>query len=92
MAQEAPPPVPPFGPQPGAQAGVPIPLSVRKKKWSTSTPSPAVEVLNDIDTHLPSASLQIPALEESCEAVEAREIMWFKTKDRWQSSHALQEL
>ncbi|XP_069449216.1 adhesion G protein-coupled receptor L3 isoform X6 [Ovis canadensis] len=51
-----------------------------RRNRSTSTPSPAVEVLNDITTHLPSASPQIPALEESCEAVEAREIMWFKTR------------
>ena len=51
-----------------------------RRNRSTSTPSPAVEVLNDITTHLPSASPQIPALEESCEAVDAREIMWFKTR------------
>lgn len=51
-----------------------------RKNWSTGTPSPAVEVLDDITTHLPSASSQIPAMEESCEAVEAREIMWFKTR------------
>ncbi|XP_064341019.1 adhesion G protein-coupled receptor L3 isoform X9 [Camelus dromedarius] len=51
-----------------------------RRNRSTSTPSPAIEVLDDITTHLPSASSQIPALEESCEAVEAREIMWFKTR------------
>ncbi|XP_037386353.1 adhesion G protein-coupled receptor L3 isoform X5 [Talpa occidentalis] len=51
-----------------------------RRNRSTSTPSPAVEVLDDITTHLPSASSQIPAVEESCEAVEAREIMWFKTR------------
>ncbi|XP_046947179.1 adhesion G protein-coupled receptor L3 isoform X1 [Lynx rufus] len=51
-----------------------------RRNRSTSTPSPAVEVLDDITTHLPSAASQIPALEESCEAVEAREIMWFKTR------------
>ncbi|XP_044243713.3 adhesion G protein-coupled receptor L3 isoform X6 [Ursus arctos] len=51
-----------------------------RRNRSTSTPSPAVEVLDDTTTHLPSASSQIPALEESCEAVEAREIMWFKTR------------
>ncbi|KAF6371342.1 adhesion G protein-coupled receptor L3 [Rhinolophus ferrumequinum] len=51
-----------------------------RRNRTTSTPSPAVEVLDDITTHLPSASSQIPALEESCEAVEAREIMWFKTR------------
>nr|KAF6498828.1 adhesion G protein-coupled receptor L3 [Molossus molossus] len=51
-----------------------------RRNRSTSTPSPAVEVLDDITTHLPSASSQIPAQEESCEAVEAREISWFKTR------------
>uniref|UniRef100_A0A8C2YL46 Adhesion G protein-coupled receptor L3 n=1 Tax=Chinchilla lanigera TaxID=34839 RepID=A0A8C2YL46_CHILA len=51
-----------------------------RRNRSTSTPSPAVEVLGDITTHLPSAASQIPAMEESCEAVEAREIMWFKTR------------
>ncbi|KAM9086513.1 adhesion G protein-coupled receptor L3 isoform 2-T3 [Megaptera novaeangliae] len=51
-----------------------------RRNRNTSTPSPAVEVLDDITTHLPSGSSQIPALEESCEAVEAREIMWFKTR------------
>ncbi|XP_073093646.1 adhesion G protein-coupled receptor L3 isoform X13 [Manis javanica] len=56
------------------------PSAPGRRNRSTSTPSPAVEVLDDITTHLPSASSQIPALEESCEAVEAREIMWFKTR------------
>ncbi|XP_004849727.1 adhesion G protein-coupled receptor L3 isoform X13 [Heterocephalus glaber] len=51
-----------------------------RRNRSTSIPSPAVEVLGDITTHLSSAVSQIPALEESCEAVEAREIMWFKTR------------
>uniref|UniRef100_A0A1D5QSJ6 Adhesion G protein-coupled receptor L3 n=1 Tax=Macaca mulatta TaxID=9544 RepID=A0A1D5QSJ6_MACMU len=51
-----------------------------RRNRSTSTPYPAVEVLDDMTTHLPSASSQIPALEESCEPVEAREIMWFKTR------------
>ncbi|KAM9237751.1 adhesion G protein-coupled receptor L3 isoform 2-T2 [Dugong dugon] len=51
-----------------------------RKNRSTSTPSPAVEVIDDTTTHLPSASSQIPALEESCEALEAREITWFKTR------------
>lgn len=46
-----------------------------RRNRSTSTPSPAIEVL-DVTTHLPSAASQIPAMEESCEAVEAREIMW----------------
>ncbi|KAM5338759.1 adhesion G protein-coupled receptor L3 isoform 12-T14 [Glossophaga mutica] len=56
------------------------PSVLGRRNRSTSTPSPAVEVLEDIITHLPSASSQIPAQEESCEAVEAREIMWFKTR------------
>lgn len=51
-----------------------------RRNRSTSTPSPAVEVLDDTTTHLPSAPSQIPAQEESCEAVEAREIVWFKTR------------
>nr|KAF6391159.1 adhesion G protein-coupled receptor L3 [Pipistrellus kuhlii] len=51
-----------------------------RRNRSTSTPSPAVEVLDDTTTHLPSAPSQIPAQEESCEAVEAREITWFKTR------------
>eukprot|EP00070_Physeter_catodon_P024620 XP_023987741.1 adhesion G protein-coupled receptor L3 isoform X10 [Physeter catodon] len=51
-----------------------------RRNRNTSTPSPAVEVPDDITTHLLSGSSQIPALEESCEAVEAREIMWFKTR------------
>ncbi|XP_065734116.1 adhesion G protein-coupled receptor L3 isoform X22 [Phocoena phocoena] len=51
-----------------------------RRNRNTSTPSPAAEVLDDITTHLLSGSSQIPALEESCEAVEAREIMWFKTR------------
>ncbi|XP_029401248.1 adhesion G protein-coupled receptor L3 isoform X11 [Mus pahari] len=51
-----------------------------RRNRSTSTPSPAVEVLDDVTTHLPPAASQIPAMEESCEAVEAREIMWFKTR------------
>ncbi|XP_016057123.1 PREDICTED: adhesion G protein-coupled receptor L3 isoform X2 [Miniopterus natalensis] len=51
-----------------------------RRNRSTSAPSPAVEVLDDSTTHLPPASSQIPAQEESCEAVEAREIMWFKTR------------
>uniref|UniRef100_A0A673TAN7 Adhesion G protein-coupled receptor L3 n=1 Tax=Suricata suricatta TaxID=37032 RepID=A0A673TAN7_SURSU len=56
------------------------PSVLGRRNRSTSTPSPAVEVLDDMTTHLPSAASQIPALEESCEAVEAREIMWFKTR------------
>ncbi|KAM6150303.1 adhesion G protein-coupled receptor L3 isoform 15-T15 [Erethizon dorsatum] len=56
------------------------PSASGRRNRSTSTPSPAVEVLGDSTSHLPSAASPIPALEESCEAVEAREIMWFKTR------------
>ncbi|KAM5271322.1 adhesion G protein-coupled receptor L3 isoform 9-T9 [Ctenodactylus gundi] len=56
------------------------PSAAGKRNRSTSTPSPAVDTLDDVTTHLPAAASQIPALEESCEAVEAREIMWFKTR------------
>ncbi|XP_053463064.1 adhesion G protein-coupled receptor L3 isoform X6 [Nycticebus coucang] len=51
-----------------------------RRNRSTSTPSPAMEVVVDMTTTPPSASSQIPALEGSCEPVEAREIMWFKTR------------
>uniref|UniRef100_A0A8D1JT33 Adhesion G protein-coupled receptor L3 n=1 Tax=Sus scrofa TaxID=9823 RepID=A0A8D1JT33_PIG len=64
----------------GAGSRSTTPSASGRRNRSTSSPSPAVEVLDDITTHLPSASSQVPALEESCEAVEAREIMWFKTR------------
>ncbi|XP_074085448.1 adhesion G protein-coupled receptor L3 isoform X1 [Macrotis lagotis] len=51
-----------------------------RRNRSTSTPSPAAAVPDEVTTHLPPASSQLPALEESCDAVEAREIMWFKTR------------
>ncbi|XP_044537511.1 adhesion G protein-coupled receptor L3 isoform X7 [Gracilinanus agilis] len=51
-----------------------------RRNRSTSTPSPAAVVPDEITTHLPPASSQLPAQEESCDAVEAREIMWFKTR------------
>ncbi|XP_068961402.1 adhesion G protein-coupled receptor L3 isoform X4 [Petaurus breviceps papuanus] len=51
-----------------------------RRNRSTSTPSPAAAAPDEITTHLPPASSQLPALEESCDAVEAREIMWFKTR------------
>ncbi|XP_048219811.1 adhesion G protein-coupled receptor L3 isoform X2 [Perognathus longimembris pacificus] len=51
-----------------------------RRNRSTSTPSPAVEILDEVTTHMPSAPSQIPAQEDSCEAVEAREILWFKTR------------
>uniref|UniRef100_A0A4X2KRJ8 Adhesion G protein-coupled receptor L3 n=1 Tax=Vombatus ursinus TaxID=29139 RepID=A0A4X2KRJ8_VOMUR len=51
-----------------------------RRNRSTSTPSPAAAAPDEITTHLLPASSQLPALEESCDAVEAREIMWFKTR------------
>ncbi|XP_053154047.1 adhesion G protein-coupled receptor L3 isoform X5 [Hemicordylus capensis] len=52
-----------------------------RRNRSTSTPSPNVDVPNEMTTHLPPASSQLPAIgAESCETVEAREIMWFKTR------------
>ncbi|XP_056658654.1 adhesion G protein-coupled receptor L3 isoform X11 [Monodelphis domestica] len=51
-----------------------------RRNRSTSTPSPAAVVPDEITTHVPPASSQLPAQDESCEAVEAREIMWFKTR------------
>ncbi|KAJ7317872.1 hypothetical protein JRQ81_004034, partial [Phrynocephalus forsythii] len=55
-------------------------VSGRRNK-STITPSPILDVFHEIITHLPPAASQLPAVgAESCEAVEAREIMWFKTR------------
>uniref|UniRef100_A0A8D0GFU3 Adhesion G protein-coupled receptor L3 n=1 Tax=Sphenodon punctatus TaxID=8508 RepID=A0A8D0GFU3_SPHPU len=52
-----------------------------RRNRSTSTPSPAADTPNEMTTHLPPAFSQLPAIgAESCEAVEAREIMWFKTR------------
>ncbi|XP_054858428.1 adhesion G protein-coupled receptor L3 [Eublepharis macularius] len=52
-----------------------------RRNRSTSTPPPAVDLPNEMTTHLPPASSQLPAIgAESCETVEAREIMWFKTR------------
>ncbi|XP_059578188.1 adhesion G protein-coupled receptor L3 isoform X4 [Alligator mississippiensis] len=52
-----------------------------RRNRSTSTPSPAVDIPEEMTTHLPPASSQLPAVgAESCEAVEAREIMWSKTR------------
>ncbi|XP_078532696.1 adhesion G protein-coupled receptor L3 isoform X8 [Lissotriton helveticus] len=53
---------------------------VRRNK-STSTPSPAVFVPEEVATPPAPASSQLPAIgAESCEAAEAREIVWFKTR------------
>ncbi|XP_062830142.1 adhesion G protein-coupled receptor L3 isoform X1 [Anolis carolinensis] len=52
-----------------------------KRNRSTITPSPALDVPNELITYLPPASSQLPAIgTESCETMEAREIMWFKTR------------
>ncbi|XP_074850018.1 adhesion G protein-coupled receptor L3 isoform X2 [Carettochelys insculpta] len=52
-----------------------------RRNRSTSTPSPVVDIPDDMTTALPPASSQLPAVgAESCEAVEAREIMWFRTR------------
>ncbi|KAM7167508.1 adhesion G protein-coupled receptor L3 isoform 1-T1 [Macrochelys suwanniensis] len=52
-----------------------------RRNRSTSTPSLVVDVPDEMTTPLPPASSQLPAVgAESCEAVEAREIMWFRTR------------
>ncbi|XP_067413001.1 adhesion G protein-coupled receptor L3 isoform X5 [Emydura macquarii macquarii] len=52
-----------------------------RKNRSTSTPSPVTDIPDEMTTPLRPASSQLPAVgAESCEAVEAREIMWFRTR------------
>ncbi|XP_044305671.1 adhesion G protein-coupled receptor L3 isoform X1 [Varanus komodoensis] len=52
-----------------------------RRNRSTTTPSPALDAPKEMTTHLPPASSQLPAIgAESCETVEAREIIWFKTR------------
>ncbi|XP_065261632.1 adhesion G protein-coupled receptor L3 isoform X4 [Emys orbicularis] len=52
-----------------------------RRNRSTSTPSLVVDVPDEMTTPLPPASSQLPAVgAESCEAMEAREIMWFRTR------------
>ncbi|XP_042310202.1 adhesion G protein-coupled receptor L3 isoform X29 [Sceloporus undulatus] len=52
-----------------------------RRNRSTITPSLAPDIPNDLVTHLPPAPSQLPAIgAESCETVEAREILWFKTR------------
>ncbi|XP_030421337.1 adhesion G protein-coupled receptor L3 isoform X15 [Gopherus evgoodei] len=52
-----------------------------RRNRSTSTPSLVVDVPDEMTTPLSPASSQLPAVgAESCEAVEAREIMWFRTR------------
>ncbi|XP_053559162.1 adhesion G protein-coupled receptor L3 [Bombina bombina] len=51
------------------------------KNRSTTTLPPVGDVPLEVTTRPPPASSQLPAIgTESCEAVEAREIMWFKTR------------
>ncbi|XP_067320228.1 adhesion G protein-coupled receptor L3 isoform X11 [Anolis sagrei] len=55
--------------------------ALSRRNRSTITPSPALDVPNELITYLPPASSQLPAIgAESCETMEAREIMWFKTR------------
>ncbi|XP_048704406.1 adhesion G protein-coupled receptor L3 isoform X11 [Caretta caretta] len=52
-----------------------------RRNRSTSTSSLVVDVPSEMTTPLPPASSQLPAVgAESCDAVEAREIMWFRTR------------
>ncbi|XP_061493911.1 adhesion G protein-coupled receptor L3 isoform X1 [Rhineura floridana] len=52
-----------------------------RRNKSTTTPSPGLDVPNEMATHLPPAASQLPAVgAESCETVEARDIAWFKTR------------
>ncbi|KAF1600961.1 UNVERIFIED_CONTAM: Adhesion G protein-coupled receptor L3, partial [Eudyptes pachyrhynchus] len=52
-----------------------------RRNRSTSTPSPMADVPDEMTTHLPPASSQLPpASAESCDAMEARDIMWSRTR------------
>ncbi|NWV46385.1 AGRL3 protein, partial [Daphoenositta chrysoptera] len=52
-----------------------------RRNRSTSTPSPMADVPEEMTTHLAPASSQLPpAGAESCEPVEARDIMWSRTR------------
>ncbi|NXR77612.1 AGRL3 protein, partial [Pycnonotus jocosus] len=52
-----------------------------RRNRSTSTPSPMADVPDDMTTHLPPASsLLPPAGAESCDPMEARDIMWSRTR------------
>ncbi|KAF1486753.1 Adhesion G protein-coupled receptor L3, partial [Eudyptula minor novaehollandiae] len=55
--------------------------AVGRRNRSTSTPSPMADVPDEMTTHLPPASSQLPpAGTESCDAMEARDIMWSRTR------------
>ncbi|NXK81184.1 AGRL3 protein, partial [Amazona guildingii] len=52
-----------------------------RRNRSTSTPSPMADVPDEMTTHLPPASSQLPAAgTESCDSMEARDIMWSRTR------------
>ncbi|XP_065545749.1 adhesion G protein-coupled receptor L3 isoform X5 [Lathamus discolor] len=52
-----------------------------RRNRSTSTPSPMADVPDEMTTHLPPASSQLPpAGSESCDPMEARDIMWSRTR------------
>lgn len=52
-----------------------------RRNRSTSTPSPMADVPDEMTTHLPPASSQLPpAGAESCDPMEARDIMWSRTR------------
>lgn len=52
-----------------------------RRNRSTSMPSPMADVPDEMTTHLPPASSQLPpAGAESCDPVEARDIMWSRTR------------
>ncbi|XP_075060888.1 adhesion G protein-coupled receptor L3 isoform X5 [Mixophyes fleayi] len=60
--------------------GKTTPVSILTHR-NTSTLSPTFEIPADVSTRSIPISSQLPAFgTESCEAVEAREIMWFKTR------------
>ncbi|XP_074445348.1 adhesion G protein-coupled receptor L3 isoform X14 [Larus michahellis] len=52
-----------------------------RRNRSTSTPSPMADIPDEMTTHLPPASSQLPpAGAESCDPMEARDIMWSRTR------------
>ncbi|XP_062431169.1 adhesion G protein-coupled receptor L3 isoform X13 [Rhea pennata] len=52
-----------------------------RRNRSTSTPSPVANVPDEVTTHPPPASSQLPSAgTESCDPVEARDVMWSRTR------------
>ncbi|NXL76306.1 AGRL3 protein, partial [Leptocoma aspasia] len=52
-----------------------------RRNRSTSTPSPMADVPDEMTTHLPPASSQLPPTgAESCDPMEVRDIMWSRTR------------